>query len=217
MAIKGCPRENDRVSKKDCEGCDWLSVGGETAACTLGRSGGGGPRGRRLPVPCIDVSRTLLPGEESWFPPLPTGRDESHMPSQEAPPGLAEDEKASRWKRMFLDEKLAAVEDSVVKCDPTLPLEPPDMMDLVEASIEGKWVSPWEEPEESPPETSPDIEGLPMDPGPTLPRSPVSPTPPGKPLPDDPFLNPEQLTDLFGRPLPPLPDETDDEFGPGLP
>ncbi len=154
MAINGCPRRNDRVSKKDCEGCDWLYAEGETAACTLGRSGGGGHRGRRLRVPCSDVSRTLLPGEESWCPPLPTGRDESPMPSQEAPPGLAEDEKASRRKRMFLDEKLAAVEDSIVKCDPTLPPERPDMMDLVEASIEGKWVSPSDEPEESPPETS---------------------------------------------------------------
>jgi hypothetical protein len=118
---------------------------------------------------------------------------------------------------MFLDEKLAAVEDSIVKCDPTLPLEPPDMMDQVEASIEGKWVFPWEEPEKSPPETSPDIERPSTDSLPALPPPPHGPTPPGSPLPDDPFVNAEQLTDLFGRPLPPLPDETDDEFGPGLP
>jgi hypothetical protein len=118
---------------------------------------------------------------------------------------------------MFLDEKLEAVEDSIVKCDPTVPPENPDMMDLVEASIEGTWVRPSEEPEESPPETSPDIEEASTVPLPALPPPPVGPALLESPLPDDPFLNPEELTDPSGRPLPPLPDEMDDAFGPGRP
>lgn len=224
MTIEGCPRRNDQVSRKACEGCEWLYVEGETVECMLEHSVGGSARGRRLRRSGTDLSRERLPGEEAWFPPPPPERSESPMPLQDSPRSPVEDEappeqdeKAKRWKKMFLDEKLEAVEDSIVEYDPTMPPEHPDMMDLVERSIERTWVPPSDDAEECPPETSPEIEEPSTDPLPALPSPPDGSTPPVSPPADDPLLNPEELTDPFGRPLPPLSDETSDESAPGLP
>ncbi len=238
MTIKGCPRNNDEVSEAACKHCQWLEEEDEGCVCTLAASGrtrsdsvrgknrasskgrgkgwqGGKPQKRSG----IDLWKWPVPERDALWPAPDSERLETPIPDGIIHnEGLREEGKAAKkeLEGIALDRMLTGVENSTEESDPAETPPRFDVYDLLERSVEGKWVSPTDPLDEVAAGNS--LLNGPREPDlPTVPSPPeIAPLSPESTIGSDPLENPEDLLDPFGRPLFPLPGSGNDGFGPGI-